>query len=90
MSAEDRGRAGWLACEKILEAFMAKPAAFPTQVSLSWAREALRLQAVQHIRSMSGRPNEGFMKRICSAVHAVDSLIEKPAASADPTQGIES
>jgi hypothetical protein len=75
---EAKGRESFLAASTLLDQELKEQRPYSRGSALTWAKEQIRLQAVQHIRSLAGRPNPAFMDQVCIAIQAIDDVLKEP------------
>lgn len=89
MAEAPKGRESFLAASQLLDSELKATPVVGGVAALTWAREQIRLQAIQHIRSLAGRPNAIFMANATSAIHALDNILGQPADPESPAKGTE-
>lgn len=90
MATEEKkleGRAGFIQADKILQAWLQKVPCTEPKTAASWAAGQLKLQAVQHLRSLNGNGQEIFMRTVCGAINALE-LIAHPSQEPTPTVNV--
>jgi hypothetical protein len=70
-----KGRESFIDAEHKMDDLLKERKDFLISRDLKFAREQLRLQGIQHIRSVSGRYSTEFMRNLINSIWAIDAIL---------------